>query len=65
MTTDDIRRDGRHDWSDPQWDEARSVHDWRNYINDELRAIWHTFTDEQKQAIRNNADEFAAAEEWE
>jgi len=63
--TDSIGRDGRHEWSDPQWDKARRVHDWRNYINDELRAIWHTFTDNQKQAIRNNADDLAATEEWE
>lgn len=49
---------------DPKWDQVGWVHDWRNYINDGLRAIWDTFTDEQKLAIAKNADAIAGNEEW-
>jgi hypothetical protein len=40
------------------------VHDWRNYISPAVRAMWDTFTDEQKQAIAENADDHASREEW-
>lgn len=48
----------------PKWDEADRVHDWRNYISEELRAIWDTFTPEQKRAIAKSADEQASRETW-
>ena len=48
----------------PVWDDAGKVHDWRNYISDELRGIWHTFTPEQRRAIANNAQDIADREEW-
>jgi hypothetical protein len=48
----------------PNWNERDDVHNWRNYISDRLRAIWHTFTDEQKVAIADNAYDIAASEEW-
>lgn len=52
------------DWRNPQWDAATRVHDWRNYVNDELRAMWHTFSDEQQHAIAKNADDIAGREDW-
>ncbi len=52
------------DWRNPQWDAVTLVHDWRNYINGELQAMWHTFTEEQQKAIALNAEEQAAGEEW-
>lgn len=48
----------------PEWDKAGRVHDWRNYISEELRAIWATFTPEQRDAIGRNADEIAGREHW-
>jgi hypothetical protein len=52
------------DWRNPDWGNTSSVHDWRNYINDDLREAWGTFTEEQQRLIRDNADEIAAREEW-
>ena len=52
------------DYKNPKWEEAKRVHDWRNYIDDEVRAIWDAFTDEQKAALAAQADASAAAEEW-
>ena len=52
--------------ADPQpWDEGGKVHNWRNYVTDDVRAIWHTFNPEQKVALARMADTFAGREEWE
>ena len=48
----------------PQWEDAGRAHDWRNYVSDELRAMWDTFTDAQKIAIGRSADESASEEVW-
>lgn len=48
----------------PKWDETGRVHDWRNYISGNVQAIWHTFTDEQKFALVEQADEQAGREHW-
>jgi hypothetical protein len=53
------------DYKHPEWEKAGRVHDWRNYISNKLRGMWETFTDEQKQAIAESAEEDANAEEWE
>lgn len=62
---DDAGWTGVGDYLNPKWDEAGRVHDWRNYISDELRAMWHTFNDAQKRAIARSAEERAGNEEWE
>lgn len=65
-----IRRTTQHDqmipenYKHPIWADAYRVHDWRNYISKKLRTMWETFTDEQKQAIAENADDQAGIEEW-
>lgn len=53
------------DYINPEWDRVWKVHNWRNYITDELRAMWDTFTPEQKLAIARMAEEQASREEWE
>ena len=53
-----------HDYKDPRWDVCERVHCWRNYISNNLREIWDTFTDEQKAAIAESADDAASMEEW-
>jgi hypothetical protein len=52
------------DYQNPMWSEQGRVHNWRNYISDKLKAMWDTFTDEQKAAIAESADESAMREEW-
>lgn len=52
------------DYDHPDWENAGRVHDWRNYTSGELRAMWDTFTLDQKRAIAENADEIASREEW-
>lgn len=53
------------DWRNPNWNKEEKCHCWRNYINNEVIKIWDTFSDEQKQAIAQNAQEIADIEDWE
>lgn len=48
----------------PDWSREWRVHNWRNYITDDLRAMWHTFTDTQKIAIAQMAERQASNEQW-
>ncbi|NTA27373.1 recombinase RecA [Allorhizobium ampelinum] len=50
--------------ANPNFEDAGRVHDWRNYIRDELRLLWHTFTPEQRRAIALSAEWAADREEW-
>lgn len=53
------------DYMNPNWENTKWVHDWKNYISDQMQSIWDTFTDEQKVAISINAQHMAGREEWE
>jgi hypothetical protein len=53
-----------HDWEHPRWEDAGKVHEWKNYVSDELADMWQTFTSAQKQAIARNAAEQASNELW-
>lgn len=49
----------------PDWNGGGRVHNWRNHVGEHVRAIWHTFTDEQKRVLACEADDRASDEEWE
>lgn len=53
-----------HDYKNPEWDNANRVHNWRNYISEELRDCWQSFGDTQKAMIARNADDAAGREHW-
>jgi hypothetical protein len=40
------------------------VHDWRNYVDKDLIAIWHELSDRERKLIFLFADRQAAAEVW-
>lgn len=46
------------------WGEGGRVHNWRNYVGEHVRALWETFTDEQKIAIAGDAHDQAGMEHW-
>ena len=50
---------------DPDWECEIKVHNWMNYVDPELRAIWGTFFDKQKIIIAVNFNRIAGEEEWE
>ena len=53
-----------NDFRDTDWDDCGRVHEWKNYASDEIKVLWHSFTDEQKCAIATMLDDFAGREEW-
>lgn len=52
------------DWESPDWQSLSVVHEWKRYVSDRVRELWHSFTDEQKIALAQQADEIASKEEW-
>ena len=52
------------DWQAPDWFTEDKVHNWRNYISDELQAEWDSFTGRQKIILSSNFDDIAGREEW-
>jgi hypothetical protein len=52
------------DFSNPEWGTVSRVHNWRNYISDEVKELWSTFTDQQKQALARMAQVIADREDW-
>jgi hypothetical protein len=49
---------------EPDWTDFDKVHNWKNYISEELVDMWDSFTDNQKIAIGENAQGLADNEEW-
>jgi gas vesicle protein len=62
--TERTRMSEPYNYKKPEWDKVNKVHDWKNYISKKLADMWDTFTDEQKLAIAENAEEIANNEEW-
>jgi hypothetical protein len=46
------------------WGEGGKVHNWRNYISEGIRRIWHTFNLEQRLELVLSAKAQAAREDW-
>ncbi|HBX6079032.1 TPA: recombinase RecA [Klebsiella pneumoniae] len=40
------------------------MHDWKNYVRDDLRGMWSSLTLEQRQVIAENMEEIAGEERW-
>lgn len=64
MTFSYLPDDTPKDYLDPQWDKAGRVHEWKNYISEEVQAMWPTFTPEVRAALARQAEDNASREEW-
>lgn len=53
------------DWEFPDFTEINPIHDWKNYVGDELATIWNSFTVEQRKILAENFQDLADNEEWE
>ena len=49
---------------DKTWHDIGKVHDWRNYVPDDVKRIWNTFEHYQQDAIQAMAQGMADKEEW-
>lgn len=52
------------DYLEPKWPEGGRVHNWHNYVTEEVQAMWSSFTPEQRAALARQADEIAGNEDW-
>jgi hypothetical protein len=52
------------DYREPEWTRTDRVHNWRNYISEEVQVAWPTFTPEQQAMLARQAEEQASREEW-
>ncbi|ELZ3335886.1 recombinase RecA [Klebsiella pneumoniae] len=54
------------DWESPQWETDNKIpHHWHNYVSEEVRSIWDTFSQDQKQKLSSGFVSIAMNEEWE
>jgi len=53
-----------HDWDNPEWNKKSRVHNWRNYVSEQIQLAWGGFTGEQKVMLSANFEEMAGNEEW-
>lgn len=55
---------GIDEWRRPVWSKAGKIHDWRNHVPKEVRAIWDTFSNGQTYALYGWALKLSDGEEW-
>ena len=49
---------------DPQFNKARKMHDWRNYVPDDVRAIWKEMSVEARIMVYLTCERQANLEKW-
>ena len=60
----ELEADTPQDYAEPKWDTTQKVHDWKTYISERVRAMWGTFTGEQRAALAAQAEAQANREDW-
>lgn len=48
----------------PQWKEGGRCHNWKNYVDDDMKVIWSELTHKERTIIAYFADLQASQEEW-
>lgn len=51
--------------NNPQWENTQRIHDWRNYIPQEIRKLWDSLSEDSKMMAYYIAEEVATKEDWE
>ncbi len=52
------------DYQNPVWSEVDTERTWKTFIGPLIRKMWGDFTDLQKAALANQAEEKAMRTEW-
>ncbi|TES71451.1 hypothetical protein E2P84_27405 [Burkholderia cepacia] len=52
------------DFAEPDWDKVDRVHNWRNYVFEDLIALWPTLPLRARAIIAANLQAIADREEW-
>jgi hypothetical protein len=50
---------------EPEWDNAEKVHDWRNYVTEEVIKNWDSLDILARACIYDICEAVASNEEWE
>ena len=48
----------------PNWENSNKCHDWKNYIDKDIRLIWQMLSREERYMAFLMAEKRADAEEW-
>lgn len=48
----------------PKWDQNSQIHDWREYICDDLRLMWSGLSSDAKLIAYTTAANLARSEAW-
>jgi hypothetical protein len=52
------------DWENPEWSAQKKIHNWHNYVDDQVRVLWFSLSDEVRQKLAINFNNIADQEEW-
>lgn len=52
------------DFANPQWGQGSAVHNWQNYVSEEVQSLWMGFSQAQRAALARQAEALADKEEW-
>lgn len=52
------------DFENPYWDDDARIHEWKNYVSEEVRILWPTFSKELKAVLARQSHAMAALEHW-
>lgn len=63
-----IHKKENEKYINPIWEEhptiINHVHNWQNYVSDDMKKEWNNFTIYQRVILGMNAQHFADNEEW-
>ena len=50
--------------NNPEWDKGGRVHNWKNYVDSEVKSVWHLLSENERRIIAYFADRSASNEDW-
>ena len=52
------------DWNAPKWELSNEVNNWRNYVSDDLKINWSSFSGRNQLILAANFKEISSREKW-
>ncbi len=59
-----LSEDYKKDIKNPNFENKGRVHNWRNYIDDEIKSLWYLLSEDAKLIAYIQAKRSAYNEEW-
>ncbi len=64
LSNDEAVQGTPKDYLQPNWNAPKRIYEWKNYIPQEQKDMWSTFSDRQKAIFAKDADKKAMNESW-